>query len=158
MVRTIEIGQSIVDSIAWRSHPEAVVASAAVRTLETDQVARAPLQIGDVVLGQDVMVGASSLGQRLPAGTSAVALPAGAGWPELRVGDSVDLIATFGLAERAFDGPETHFVSHGAVVVDIGEGEVTIAVPKSEVATVAHALARAVILAVLVPGGGAEAG
>jgi len=65
------------------------------------------------------------------------------GVPPLSIGDRVDLFATFDGVARSEATDATQRVAQAAVVVDLGEEVITVAVPDAAVAATAGALARA---------------
>ncbi len=81
----------------------------------------------------------------LPEGTRAVAVPTGVGALALRVGDTVDVLAT------ALDGA-TRVVAHEVTVVDVGEATATVAVSAGAAPAVATALTQATVTLVLTAG------
>ena len=86
----------------------------------------------------------------LPAGTRALAVPVdAAARPPLERGDRVDVLATFDVAPAGAeegagteDAAPTFPVAEGAVVVDVGEEAVSVAVSAEEAPRLAFTLAR----------------
>jgi hypothetical protein len=76
-----------------------------------------------------------------------VAVPTGSGLP-LRVGDRVDVLATFDPGVSG-DGEPTFAVARGAVVVHVGKEAVTVAVAEAAAPKVAYALAAGTVTLVL---------
>ncbi|MCU1448459.1 MAG: Flp pilus assembly protein RcpC/CpaB, partial [Acidimicrobiales bacterium] len=80
----------------------------------------------------------------LPPGTRGITVTAGATASRVERGDHVDVLATFDPA--AAPGPEPTFpVAKGAVVVDVREESVTIAVDPEEAKRVAFAVTHGAI-------------
>jgi Flp pilus assembly protein CpaB len=148
-----------------RRLPAAVVPSGALSSPPTGAVVRQPVVAGEPLvparLAPDGLVGTAAL---VPEGFRAVAVPLGPpGVPPLAVGDEVDVLAVLppelagaapaaqpagaaGAAEPAFPLVER------AVVVDVGDEAVSVAVPRPDAPRVAFALAQgAVVLALAGP-------
>jgi Flp pilus assembly protein CpaB len=89
--------------------------------------------------------GQRGLAARLPPGHRAVALPRQAGTtPEVETGQRVDVIVVLA-AEEAADGPPGLVVAAAALVVDVAEDAITVAVEPDEATRVAVALAAGVV-------------
>ncbi|MGH9138594.1 MAG: RcpC/CpaB family pilus assembly protein, partial [Acidimicrobiales bacterium] len=90
----------------------------------------------------------------VPAGHRALALPvtAGVGAPSVVVGDRVDVLAAFDMLDEpdTADVDPAGVVTAGAVVVDVGESAVTVAVPEDDAPRVAFAAARGTVTLALV--------
>ena len=93
----------------------------------------------------------------LPAGTRAVAVPAGGATAPVRTGDVVDVLATFDPSSSggagADGGDPTFAVAVAALVVDVGEDSATVAVGPQEAKRVAFAVAHGVVTLAVVPAG-----
>jgi Flp pilus assembly protein CpaB len=150
MVERVSAGQPIeTDDVEIRSLPPAALPPTAVADPPIGRVATADLYPGEVVVEQRVApegrVGAAAL---LPAGTRALAVPTGPGTPPLRVGDTVDLLASYD--PLLFDPAATPasadgMVVSGALVIDVSEGAVTVAVDPDDAPDVAFALAQGAV-------------
>lgn len=140
-----DVGQRVATVVEWVDYPKAVVPAGAIREIENDAVARVAVGEGEMIVRTDVVPDGQSLAASLPVGTAAVAVPRGAGWPDLAVGDHVDL-----LAPAASGDPITRRVARSAVVVGVDERLVTVAVANGEIAEVAWAITRSEIVAALV--------
>ena len=111
------------------------------------RVAVVPMVPGEVVLASKLAPnGLRGVAALVPRGRRALAVPADAGGLALRVGNRVDVLATFDVAG---DGPApeepTFPVAQGAWVVDADEDGVTVAVLPDEAPRVAFALARGTV-------------
>ncbi|CAN5579525.1 hypothetical protein BH20ACT2_BH20ACT2_09410 [soil metagenome] len=97
--------------------------------------------------------GLSDVAALLPTGTRAVALVDGAGGLRLAVGDHVDVLATFD--PLAAEGGDPSFpVAEQALVVDVSDEAVTVAVTPDEAARVAFGLAQGRVTLLLTAGPG----
>jgi pilus assembly protein CpaB len=115
------------------------------------RVALVPLWPGEVLLaGRLAPDGLRGVAALVPPGMRAVAVPVS---PDaavrVSVGDAVDVLATFESASGADDGDPTVAVAESAVVVDVAEGSVTVAVEPPAAARVAFAMARGTVTLVL---------
>ncbi|MEY2437667.1 MAG: hypothetical protein QOF97_2503, partial [Acidimicrobiaceae bacterium] len=88
-------------------------------------------------------------------GSRAVAVPVGPDALHLQTGDLVDLLATLEPAAAGGSGNEpTVVVAESAVVLEVGEQSVTVAVPAADASGVAFALASGTVtLALRSPAG-----
>lgn len=113
------------------------------------RVAVVPLVPGEVVLASKLAPeGLRGVAALVPRGRRALAVPADAGGLALRVGNRVDVLATFDVAgdsSAAAPAEPTFAVAQGALVVDAGEDGVTVAVSPEEAPRVAFALARGTV-------------
>ena len=115
--------------------------------------------------------GVRGVASLLPPGTRALAVPVGPASPPLQRGDRVDVLATFDTTPAGAetdgvlvagagpaDGAPTFPVAEGAVVVDVGEEAVSVAVRAEEAPRLAFTLARgtATIALTAAPAGGAS--
>lgn len=109
------------------------------------RTAVAPLFPGQaVVKGQLAPDGLSGVAALLPVGTRAVAVPTGGATVPLRVGDVVDVLATFD-ASGGGDQEPTFPVATGAVIVAVGPDAATVAVSPDEAKRVAFAVTRGTV-------------
>ena len=100
------------------------------------------IHTGEVVLGTRLSpAGLSPTAALLPRGTRGLAVPAGPETVPLARGDLVDVLATFDPTLAAGGGEPTVAVARAALVVDVGEDAVTIAVTEPRAPRVAFALA-----------------
>lgn len=133
--------------------PVALVPSSALTEVPVDRVAGAPILAGEVVVAERLagegLRGAAAL---LPPGTRAVAVPAERGLtPPVAVGDRVDVVVALGGDEAQRGGAPPGFtLVEAALVVDVSEEAVTIAVPRGDTARVAVALGTGAITLALV--------
>jgi len=144
----IEVGDDVDAAVRRADFPAVAVPDDAVMAVDASVVARERIHPGDVIVAARVSGSGVGLAERLPEGTSAIAVPSGPGWPPLSVGDVVDLHAT--LNELAGGQPQTLRVAERAVVVDVADRAVTVAVPRQQVSATANALSRGVITVALV--------
>jgi Flp pilus assembly protein CpaB len=155
-------------AVAARDVPVAAVAEAATDVVPVGAVVRYPIAAGEPVvasrLAPDGLTGVAAL---VPDGERAVAVPTGpAGRPPVQVGDRVDVVAIdpTSLTEPEPEpdpeaeaeapsarGPATTLVDR-ALVVDVAETSVTIAVPATVAPTVAYGAAQGLVVLTLVGG------
>ena len=83
----------------------------------------------------------------LPPGSRALAVPIGPGTPPLLVGDRVDLLSTHDplLFDPAAANAAGDIVVAGALVIDVSEGAVTVAVDPDDAPAVAFAVAQGAV-------------
>ncbi len=117
------------------------------------RTALVPLVPGEVLVASKLapagLRGAAAL---LPRGMRAVAIPGGPGGrPPARLGDRVDVLATFSGDAAAGDGPPTVVVAVGALVVarDLEADTVTVALPPADVPAVVFAMTAGTVTLVL---------
>ena len=135
-----------------RSLPAALVPPGAVATPPEGSVVASTVHEGEVVLTARLAPsGTSALAAALPPETRAVAVPVDPAALPVEPGDEVDVLATFD--PDLADGAEpTVAVARGAVVVDVGDEAVVVAVTPAQAPRVAFAAAAgAVALAVVAP-------
>lgn len=155
-VRDIGMGTAIEDGdVSEREVPGSLVPTDAP-TREGDVVGR--VAVMPAVAGLPVVeahlapAGSTRPGAMLPAGSRAVAVPNGSSSTPVRIGDHVDVLATLDPA-AAPDLEPTFVVAAGALVVDVTESAVTVAVSPEEAKRVAYSIIQgAVTLALLPPG------
>ncbi|HUF32177.1 MAG TPA: Flp pilus assembly protein CpaB [Acidimicrobiales bacterium] len=151
-VRHVPAGSPLsTDDTEVRSLPAALVPDGAVRTRADGRVAATDLYPGEVVLSARLAPeGLSPVAALLPPGTRGVAVPAGPAALALRTGDVVDVLATFDLTGTGSgDGEPTFPVARRALVVDVGDDAVTLAVAPGEAARVAFALTAGTVTLLL---------
>jgi Flp pilus assembly protein CpaB len=134
--------------VSVRMLPAVAVPAGSLRALPRDAVAATELAAGEA-LGAHRLLGhgPSAIAARLPRRTRGIAVPGANGLP-LRVGDHVDVLATFD-AEQAGGGAPTFAVARDAIVIHVGDDAVTVAVAASSAARVAYALAAGAVTLVL---------
>jgi Flp pilus assembly protein CpaB len=136
------------DDLTVRMLPVAAVPSGALRALPVGAIAATELETGEPLVARRLLGrGPSAVAARLPSGTRGIAVPGADGLP-LRVGDHVDVLATFEPDSAPTDAP-TFAVARGATVIHVGQEVVTIAVVASSAARVAYALAAGAVTLVL---------
>lgn len=134
--------------VTVRMLPAAAVPAGALRTLPGDAIAATELDTGEALVAHRLLGrGPSAVAARLPRGTRGIAVPGANGLP-LRVGDHVDVLATFDAEQAAGDEP-TFAVARDAIVIHVGHDAVTVAVAASSAARVAYALAAGAVTLVL---------
>lgn len=133
------------DEITWRRLPNGALPSGAVAGRPEGATTLVPLAKGEVLLVAKLApAGVRGPAALVPPGSSAVAVPAAEGSrPPLRRGDRVDVLAA------GEDGGTT--VAVGALVVDVAEEVVTVAVTAEEAPAVAFAVARGIVVLALAP-------
>jgi SAF domain len=154
MTESVAAGDPILAAdVEVRSLPAAVVPEGAVTSPPVGREAITDLFPGEVLLsGRVAPDGRHGAAALLPPGTRALAVPSGPGTPPLRVGDTVDVLATFdpflfdptGSGEAPLlsgGGP----VVSGALVVDVSEGAITVAVAAADAPQMAFALAQGAV-------------
>jgi len=151
-------------SVEVRSLPAALVPAGALSEAVAGAVVRQPILAGEALvparLAPDGLTGTAAL---VPEGHRAVSVPtAPAGLPPVVVGDQVDVLAVLPpelvtpseggpSPPRGGDEPAFPLVER-AVVVDVGEEAVAVAVPEGDAPGVAFALAQgSVVLALAGP-------
>jgi Flp pilus assembly protein CpaB len=137
-----------------RRLPAALVPPGAVEAVPDGSVVAATVHEGEVLLDDRLApAGTSPLAAGLPPGTRAVAVPVDGAALPVEPGDVVDVLATFD--RDLADGAEpTVAVAREAVVADVTEGSVVVAVTPGQAPRVAFAVAAgAVALAVVAPSG-----
>ena len=94
----------------------------------------------------------SAVAARLPAGTRAMAIPMEAGLvPALTIGDRVDVLVAVP-AEAAAGGPPGFALAEAALVVDVTEQAVTVALPRDLAPRLAVAFGHGAVSLALVGG------
>ena len=144
-VRAVDIGAAVTDAdVEVRRVPAAFLPAGVLSRLPRDRVAVSPLFAGQPVVRQQLSPdGLRGVAALLPPGTSAVGVPTGGVAPPVRLGDTVDVLATF---EGDASSEEPTFpVATGARVVDVGEDVITVAVLPEEARRVAFAVAHGVV-------------
>ena len=144
---TVEIGSVVrAADVAVRSMPAAFLPTGALATTDVvvGRTVAVPLFQGSAVLaGHLAPDGLEGVAALLPAGTRAVAVPAGPASVVVRRGDRVDVLATF---DPPPAGEEPTFpVAEAAPVLDVGPEAVTVAVAPEEAKRVAYAVAAGVV-------------
>lgn len=146
-VRTLAVGDTVGEGdVEFRRVPRAFVPAGHAARRPVGHVVVATVVAGEVVvedrLAPTGLHGAAAL---VPAGWRALAVPSGPGTPRVGRGDHVDLLAATGDG----DGPST-VVGHGAVVVEVSDQAVTVALSQSDAPSLAAALARGAVSIALI--------
>jgi len=155
--RDLSPGDTIEGSdVEVRTLPEAAAGSTALREAPTGAVVSQPVVAGEALVGQRLAPdGLSGVAALVPAGQRAVAVPLGPmGAPPLSIGDLVDVLAVVpvaadGVADTGADTGEPAFpLAEDAMVVDVGEQSVSVAVPDVDASRLAWTLTNgSVVLA-----------
>jgi Flp pilus assembly protein CpaB len=154
--QTVEAGDVIAAAAVRRTAlprgviPEGALAAATPPVGDATRVAPAP---GEVVLAARLAQrGARGVAAMLPPGARAVALPNDEHTPVVRVGDRVDVIATFDVGddlENANTAAPAVAVAAGAEVLAVAPRALTVAVAADDAPRVAFALAKGAVTVVL---------
>ena len=144
---TVEMGAVVRPAdVAIRSIPAAFLPEGALAGTGAvvGRTVAVPLFQGAAVLAAHLAPdGLEGVAALLPAGTRAVAVPAGPASVALRRGDRVDVLATF---DPPPAGEEPTFpVAEAAPVLDVGPEAVTVAVGPEDAKRVAYAVAAGVV-------------
>jgi Flp pilus assembly protein CpaB len=153
--RDLAPGQVVAtDDIVRRDLPDAAVPASALVDDPTGRVVTSPIIVGEVVsrqrLAPDGLQGIAAL---VPDGHRAIAVPTAGTGLHLRIGDRVDVFAPGRTDGGSTRSDRADAVAAGAVVVDVGETAVTVAVDRTEVAALARALGQGTPVLALVGGG-----
>ena len=149
--RSVDAGRALRPAdVAVRRLPAAVVPRGRLARSPAGRVTVVPLAAGEVLLAAklapDGLAGVAAL---VPSGHRALAVPVEPDGLDLRQGHRVDVLATFEVsAAEGAEGdaaPPTFPVATDALVVDVAEQAVTVAVTPAEAARVAFALARGTV-------------
>lgn len=151
--RSVDAGRALRPAdVAVRRLPAAVVPRGRLARSPAGRVTVVPLAAGEVLLATklapDGLAGVAAL---VPSGHRALAVPVEPGGLDLRQGHRVDVLATFEVAAGEAgagvgdSGAPTFPVATDALVVDVAEQAVTVAVTPAEAARVAFALARGTV-------------
>jgi Flp pilus assembly protein CpaB len=155
--RDLSPGDTIEGSdVEVRTLPETAAGSTALREAPTGAVVSQPVVAGEALVGQRLAPdGLSGVAALVPAGQRAVAVPLGPmGAPPLSIGDLVDVLAVVpvaadGVADAGAGTGEPAFpLVEDAMVVDVGEQSVSVAVPDVDASRLAWTLTNgSVVLA-----------
>lgn len=153
-VHDLEVGDVVGDDdVLVEPRPRAMVPEGALDEEPIGRVVVAPVLAGEVVparrVAPDGLRGTSAL---VPAGHRAVAVPLETGLgvvsPAVRVGDRVDVLATFDVGGG--DEPPTGTVADAVTVIAVDDVSVTVAVPVDAAPRVAFAAARGTVALAIV--------
>lgn len=150
VVRDLDAGDTVGSGdVALLERPVALVPEGAVTTDPTGRMVRAAVVAGEVLVdGRLADAGRSGTTALVPTGWRALAIPVtDAALPAGR-GDRVDVIASFD--PSAVDGRPSRVVAEAAVVVDVADEALTVAVPARDATAVAFALANGIVTLALV--------
>lgn len=118
-------------NVEVRNLPEAAASPTALREPPTGAVVSQPVVAGEALVEQRLAPGGlSGVAALVPAGQRAVAVPLGpVGSPPLSVGDLVDVLAVVPAEAGTATGAPAFPLVKDALVVDVGEQSVSVAVP-----------------------------
>lgn len=152
LVRSVAAGEAVdPQDVQVTRRPAALVPAQAVAQLPEAAVARVDLVEGEVLVAPRIASASSALAAVLPQGSRAVAVPVEPGSaPPLQPGDLVDVVVALA-PEAAEGGPPGFTLTTGALVVDVGEQAVTVAVDPGDVPRIAVALGAGAVSLALVP-------
>lgn len=147
VVRSLVPGEVVsAEDVRVERIPRAFVPEGALTEVPEGRTVVAATHPGEALLAERLApTGRQGVAALLPEGSRAVAVPTGPGALALRVGDTVDLLAT------ALDGA-TRVVADEVTVVDVGDTTATVAVRAVEAPAVATALTQATVTLVLTGG------
>lgn len=145
-----QIGRGDVELVR---RPAAVVPGDAVRDVPAGATVHSAIFEGEVLVEPRLAPGAlQGLAAVLPQGTRAIAVPVEPGQaPPLLAGDVVDVLVALA-PEAAGDGPPGFAIARGALVVDVGDAAVTVAVEQDVAPRIAVALGQGAVTLALVGG------
>lgn len=137
--RPLALGAVVEDGdVRWRLLPTSVLPEAPVEGSPVGRTLVVPVVAGEVlVTAKFAPDGLSGVAALLPAGARALAVPVAAANPSVQRGDRVDLLA------------ESDVIARDAVVLDVGDEVVTVAVVADEAPRVAEALSTGVVTVAL---------
>jgi len=143
-----EVGPGDVEVV---ERPTATVPDGALTAPPSGQAARAAVFEGEVLIADRLApAGVRGVAARVPAGARAVAIPIEPGTaPPVRVGDLVDVLVALPV-EASGGGPPGFAVATGALVVDVTDAAVTIAVARDAAPRLAVALGQGAVTIALV--------
>lgn len=137
------------DDVHLVAVPSSLVPDDATASEPAGRVVRTPIGAGEIVVERRLSgPGAPGLGSMLGPDQRGVSVPASGLEPPLGVGDQVDVLAT--LDPSAGAGEETVLLVERVMVVATNENGVTLAVERSDVPTLTHALVTTTVTLVLV--------
>jgi len=127
-------------------HPDPLVVDGALTALPDDTRLAEAVYAGEVVRTERLAGEAlSAVAARLPPGTRAVAIPVDPGsGPPVATGDRVDVLVALA-PEEAGAGPPGFALAPDALVVDVADAAVTVAVPVDTAPRIAVALGRGAV-------------
>jgi len=130
--------------IEHRALPRAALPAEALTALPVGAVARHPILAGEpVVAARLAPAGLAGAAALVGPGDRAVAVPrAQVAMPPLRVGDVVDVLAVLPPGAGEGHDPPAFPVVEGALVVDVGDDAVSVAVPEDDAAATAWAVSQ----------------
>lgn len=148
--RALEAGASLrAGDVTIRPLPAAALPHGPLARSPVGKVALVPLAEGEVLLAAKLAPdGLRGVAALVPPGERALAVPVDPGGLSLRTGHRVDVLATFEVADGvdgSGDAAPTFPVATEALVVDVADDSVTVAVPPDQAARVAFALARGTV-------------
>jgi len=144
----IEAGQTLTArDVVRRRLPAALLPRSGVAADPVGHAVVVPVVAGEVLIEAKVAPwGVHGLAAAMPPGARALAVPRGDASPPLHAGDRVDVLATFASSEGGTAGRDPTFpVAVNALVLDVADNAITVAVTEHEAPRVAFALAQGTI-------------
>lgn len=141
-----ELGAGDVELV---ERPVAHVPEGATRADPTGRAVRSRIHRGEIVLDERLAgEGREGPAALVPQDWRAVAIPVIDAPTPARVGDTVDVVASFDPA--LVDGDPAVVVAAEAIVIDVADEAISVAVPRPRVTDVAYALANGIVTLALV--------
>jgi Flp pilus assembly protein CpaB len=132
--------------VVHRRLPAALLPRSGIAADPVGHAVVVPVVAGEVLLEAKVAPwGVRGIAAAMPPGTRALAVPRGDASPPLHAGDRVDVLATFALGDGAQGREPTFPVAVRALVLDVADNAITVAVTEHEAPRVAFALAQGTI-------------
>jgi Flp pilus assembly protein CpaB len=143
--RPVDAGRALSPAdVAVRRLPAALLPEGPLAASPAGHTTLVPLAAGEVLLEAKLAPwGVEGVAALVPPGRRALAVPGGKGGLAVHRGNQVDVLATFDTAEEA--GEPTIPVATNALVLDVSEETVTVAVNPDEASKVALATARGTV-------------
>ena len=146
--RDLEPGEALDGAVSSRALPVAALPADVMDHLDAGAVALHPLGAGEALAAHHVAPG-TGLAASLPAGTAGVVVPLAGPGPRLALGDLVDVVLVDDpLGATVADPAIGDVLGEAAVIVDVVDSAVVVAVPDTDAPRVAAAAAagRAVLV------------
>lgn len=134
--------------VVFEERPSVHVPAGAVTSDPSGDRARTALVAGEVLVGSRLVGGdGSSAAALVPEGWRAIAVPMFDATLPVAAGDRVEVVASF---DPSLSARPSRLLVGDALVVDVADDAVTVAVPAEDVTDVAFALVNGVVLLALV--------
>lgn len=153
--RDVEAGAVLTArDVVRRRLPVALLPRSGIATEPVGHAVVVPIVAGEVLLEAKVAPwGVRGIAAAMPPGSRALAVPRGDAAPPLHNGDHVDVLATFASSDTAAGRDPTFPVAVNALVLDVTDNAITVAVTEHEAPRVAFALAQGTITLALTSSG-----